>query len=232
MKTKYILIIIVAIITVAVLSYKFGSYSTQREINVADTTATSIGVNGLASEGEYDYWKNATFTIPEYNGIPMPFKRAIVKIFMDNKYFSANEYFLTKIKDRAGKVIAYGDFTGNGDIEMAFLLEKRDYSSSALWIITDKGNIIYWKEIGGELPTIKSFSKKALIYMDKMELVPAPSDGLIQQTKSNKYVLIYNRQSKTFDSHYQYTVGEVMSAKQELEEAEGEENDTSSNDTP
>jgi hypothetical protein len=127
-------------------------------------------------------------------------------------------------------VIAYGDFTGNGDKEMAFLLEKRDYSSSAIWIITEKGNIIYWKQISGELPTIKCFLNGELIYMEKMELVPAPSNGLILQTKLSKHVLIYNRQAKTFDSHYQYTDEDIRSSRQEIEADASNSNDTSSSD--
>ncbi|QDW24370.1 hypothetical protein FFJ24_005850 [Pedobacter sp. KBS0701] len=114
---------------------------------------------------------------------------------------------------------------------MAFLLEKRDYSSSAIWIITEKGDIIYWKEINDELPTIKHFSKGSLIYLDKMELVPAQGNGLIKQAKSSKYVLIYNRQTKTFDSYYQYTAGDIRSAKQELEGEESESTDTSVNES-
>ncbi len=234
MKIKYILLTAIGMLISAVLGYKLGTYRARKAVVLAATTAQqtdSVSVNGWASEQEYNYWKNATFTIPEYNGIPLPFQRAIVKILIDNKYFSTNEYFFTKIKDRARKVIAYGDFTGNKDKEMAFLLEKRDYSSSAIWIITEKGNIIYWKGIDGELPTIKRFSKGELIYMEKKELVPASSNGLILQTKSGKHVLIYNRQTKTFDSHYQYTAEDIRSARQDLEEQTSDSNDTSSSDS-
>ena len=58
--------------------------------------------------------------------------------------------------------------------------------------------------------------------MDKMELTPAPSDGIIKQTKSAKYVLIYNRQTKTFDEYYQYTNEDIKSANEETDEGESE----------
>lgn len=64
-----------------------------------------------------------------------------------------------------------------------------------------------------------------------MELVPAQGNGLIKQAKSSKYVLIYNRQTKTFDSYYQYTAGDIRSAKQELEGEESESTDTSVNES-
>ena len=235
-KAKTIIWVIVAIIVVAGatgFAYLYGGYRMRQDIyNVDgdDTTypADSVFVDGWASPEDFATWRNATFTIPQYDDIPVAFQRGIVKIFMDNNYFSKenNElYFFTKIKDRAYRVIAYGDFTGQGEKEMAFLLEKSDFASSAIYIIPQKGNILYWKALSGELPTIKSFKKGALIFMDKMELTPAPSDGIIKQTKSSKYVLIYNRQTKTFDEYYQYTDEDIKGANEETDEGEPEEAD-------
>lgn len=110
---------------------------------------------------------------------------------------------------------------------MAFLLENSDYQSSAIFIIPQKGNVLYWKKLPGELPTIKSFKKGALIYLDKMELVPAPSDGIIKQTKNSKYVLIYNTQTKTFDEYYQYTNDDIKNAQApEIDDEPEEEPDS------
>ena len=50
-----------------------------------------------------------------------------------------------------------------------------------------------------------------------MELVPAPNDGIIKQTKTSKYVLIYNAQTKTFDEYYQYTNDDIKNAQEEHE---------------
>ncbi|WP_231426592.1 MULTISPECIES: hypothetical protein [Pedobacter] len=231
-RAKTVIWIIVAIIVIAGatgFAYLYGGYKMRQDYyNSGDSTsypADSVFVDGWASPEDFATWKGATFTIPQYNDIPIAFQRAIVKIFMDNNYFSKDNndlYFFTKIKDRAYRVIAYGDFTGQGEKEMAFLLEKSDYASSAIYIIPQKGNILYWKELSGELPTIKSFKKGALIFMDKMELTPAPSDGIIKQTKNSKYVLIYNRQTKTFDQYYQYTNEDIKSANEETDEGEEE----------
>ena len=222
-KTIFWVVLIIALLAiVCFIAFQFGVYKQRQEVYTEEIAypADSVFVNGWASQEDYAYWKNAVFTIPEYNDIPVPFQRAIVKIFMDNKFMQNednNQYFFTKIKDRAPKVIAYGNFTGQGDKEMAFLLEKQDFASSAIFIITDQGNLLYWKDLSSELPTIKQFAKGALIYLNDMKLVPAPTDGIIKQNKNSKYVLIYNRETKTFDEHYQYTDEDVKNSKQEME---------------
>lgn len=222
-KTIIWIVVIIALLgVICFVAFQFGVYKQRQEVYAEEVAypADSVFVNGWASQEDYAYWKNAVFTIPEYNDIPVPFQRAIVKIFMDNKFIQNednNQYFFTKIKDRARKVIAYGNFTGQGDKEMAFLLEKQDFASSAIFIITDQGNLLYWKELSSELPTIKRFAKGALIYLNDMKLVPAPTDGIIKQSKNSKYVLIYNRETKTFDEHYQYTDEDVKNSKLEME---------------
>lgn len=182
------------------------------------TDAYESEPNGLASESDYSYWKNATFTIPEYDNIPENFQRGIVKIFMDNGYYDTDEnanYFFSKISDRAKKVYAFGNFTGGSAQEMAFLLEKQDFESSALFIISENGDLLYWKELSYELPTITSFKKRAKIFLDTLELEPAPNDGIISQYKDSKYVFIYNQDSKTFDKYYQYTDEDIKNANEE-----------------
>lgn len=221
----WIVVIIAVLAAACFIAFQYGIYKQRQEVYEEEVAypADSVFVNGWASPEDYAHWKDAVFTIPEYNDIPIPFQRAIVKIFMDNKFIQNeenNQYFFTKIKDRAHKVIAYGNFTGQGDKEMAFLVEKQDFASSAIFIITDQGNLLYWKELNNELPTLKRFAKGALIFLNDMKLVPAPTDGIIRQNKNSKYVLIYNRETKTFDEHYQYTDEDVKNSKLEVEDDE------------
>ena len=227
-KKQIIWVLIVAILLVVVgwLAYSYGGYK-QRQNNDDEVgyayAADSVMQNGWATMEEYEYWKNATFTIPAYDAIPLGFKRSIVKIFMGNGYYTNEKdevYFLTKIKDRAPKVFAYGNFTGQGDKEMAFLLEAQDYESSAIFIITEKGNLLFWKKYTNELPIIKRFSKSALIYMNELKLVPAPTEGIIRESKDSKYVLIYNATTKTFDEYYQYTENDLKERFDESDEGE------------
>lgn len=196
----------------------------------ADNTATNSGPNGLASMDDYHHWKNATFTIPDYDKIPENFQRSIVKIFMDNGYFEKSDnpiYFFTKIPDRAKDVYAFGNFTGGTELEMAFLLEKQDYESSALFIIAANGDLLFWKELSSELPTIKRFKQGAKIYTDEMLLKPSKIDGLIANNKGTKYAYLYNQKSKTFDKYYQYNEDDVRQAKEndehEINEDQGGE---------
>lgn len=195
----------------------------------ADTTATAIrfddadlkdreDADGWSSLEDYQHWNNAIFSIPEYDGIPLRYRRGITKIFVDNNYLVPSGdkpiYKFTRIKDRAKSVFCYGNFTDRRDAynwnsEMAFLVEKNDYQSSAIWIISAKGDILFWKEYSNELPLINSFKKGQKIFMDEMKLVPAPADGIIVKNKASKYAMIYNRETKTFDSYYQYTDSEM-----------------------
>lgn len=229
-KVIWTIVIVALVIGACTFAYFYGEYKArQAYYDVADTDAypaDSVNVDGWASPEDYANWKNATFPIPQYDDIPTPFKR-IVKIFLGNGYLNGKEgddiYFFTKIKDRAYRVIAYGDFTGQGDREMAFVLENSDFESSAIFIIPQNGNILYWKKLSNELPTIKSFKKGALIYLNEMKLVPAPNDGIIKQTKNSKYVLIYNKQTKTFDEYYQYTEDNIKNVENPEQGDEPEE---------
>ncbi|MCG9791868.1 hypothetical protein [Flavobacterium algicola] len=199
---------------------QFSAYNQTNE----DTSAT----NGMASMSDLNHWRNATFTIPEYDDIPENFQRSIVKIFIDNGYYNGDDqanYFFTKIPDRAKGVFAYGYFTGGNEIEMAFLLEKQDFESSSLFIIASNGDLLYWKEISSELPTINSFKQGAKIYTDEMVLKPSKLDGLIANNKGTKYAYVYNQKAKTFDKYYQYTEAEIRASKENFELAESNEDE-------
>ena len=223
-KSAAVWILSILLCLVIVVFYIYQKHATEQfmalyDLN-ADNTATNSGPNGMASMDDYHHWKNATFTITEYDDIPENFQRSIVKIFMDNGYYDADDqanYFFTKIADRAKDVYAFGYFTGGSEIEMAFLLEKQDYESSALFIIASNGDLLFWKEISSELPIIRSFKQGDKIYTDEMILKPSKIDGLMTKTKDTKYAYLYNLKSKTFDKHYQYTEQEVRQAKEELE---------------
>ncbi len=196
----------------------------------ADSVATEVAgfgqvdpkdtgdADGWSSLEDVMHWNNAIFTIPEYDNIALRYRRGITKIFMGNNYLEPADdkpvYKFTRIKDRAKHVFCYGNFTDRNDAndwnkEMAFLVEKNDYQSSAIWIISAKGDILFWKEYSNELPLINSFKKGQKIYMNEMKLVPSPADGIIIKNKASKYALLYNKETKTFDSYYQYNDDEI-----------------------
>ncbi|CAM3826388.1 hypothetical protein [Sphingobacterium prati] len=235
-KSKKKVYIIIGIILVLALLAGGGyfNYMKQQDLeNLPVDSATAVigfehadpkdleEADGWSSIEDYAHWNNAIFTIPEYDNIPLRYRRGITKIFMDNNYLVPSgdkpTYKFTRIKDRAKSVFCYGNFTDRHDAdnwnkEMAFLVEKNDYQSSAIWIISAKGDILFWKEYSSELPLINSFKKGQKIYMDEMKLVPAPADGIIVKNKSSKYALIYNKGTKTFDNYYQYNDDEIQEA--------------------
>lgn len=171
----------------------------------------------LATIEEYEYWQATIFRINTYDAIRENYRRAIVKIFIDNKYTVTGEYFLTNIKNRSKNIFAYGNFTGSVQKErpdLAFLIEKDDFSSSGLIIISYEGNILYWKFFENELPIINSFSKGSKVYIDKMQLEQSPLDGLIINFRDSKRVLLYDTKLKTFETYHQYTDDEIKSEKE------------------
>ncbi|HTG55261.1 MAG TPA: hypothetical protein VL943_03250, partial [Niabella sp.] len=79
---------------------------------------------------------------------------------------------------------AFGNFTGQsqeGKPDMAFLLEKQDYQSSALFVISSLGDILYWKEYSSDLPIINAFKKGSKIFIDK------PTLGAISTGPASSY---------------------------------------------
>ncbi|OXA78862.1 hypothetical protein SAMN05444397_108109 [Flavobacterium aquidurense] len=221
---KWGIIVICSLVLISAIG--FFTFKEKTKSEEAETTYESDKEwsSGWVSIEDCNYWGARTFTISEYDDIPLNFKRGIVKIFKDNKYYNIDgddsQYFFTKIKDRAKKVIAYGNFTNNKsaqNIELAFLLEKQDFESSIIYIISERGDVLFKKEYHSELPTITSFKKKALIYLEEMKLTPSPADGILLKFKSYKRVIIYNKDSKKFEDYYQYD-NEDLNRKDEFEE--------------
>ena len=223
-KRKTIIMWVLGIsLLIIVASFFYYQNSVEQRIAAAEmlnTDSIAEAPNNLASLQDYEQWQRTTFVIPQYDRIPVHFRRAIVKIFMDNGYYNTDDspnYFLTKISDRAKDVYAFGNFTGGGGEEMAVILEKQDFESSALFIVSANGDLLFWKELASELPTINMFRKGELIYKDEMVLKPAAFDGIMAINKGTKYAYIYNQASKKFDSYYQYTSGDIKVAKEETE---------------
>ncbi|WP_343565173.1 hypothetical protein [Sphingobacterium sp.] len=234
-KKKTYIIIGIVLLLVILAGGGYYNYVQRQDLDAIpiDSSATAVDgfehadpkdleeADGWSSIGDYAHWNNAIFTIPEYDNIPLRYRRGITKIFMGNSYLEPSGdkpiYKFTRIKDRAKSVFCYGNFTDRSDAdnwnkEMAFLVEKNDYQSSAIWIISAKGDILFWKEYSSELPLINSFKKGQKIFMDEMKLVPAPADGIIVKNKNSKYALIYNKGTKTFDTYYQYSDHEIQEA--------------------
>ena len=186
----------------------------------------------------YESEMTIVFPISEYNKINDSFKAAIHNVFASNGYFESGEYFLTKIPDRAKKVIAYGNFSNdpdaNEDSDIAFILEKNDFKSSSIFLMSETGYLLFQKDFEDELPTISSFKKGDKIFMDDLLLVPAPSDGVLVYFKYRKIALLYNPKSKSFEEYIQYSNEDLKSmeeAETYHEEDYSEESEAATSDT-
>lgn len=199
-----------------------------------ELAAFESDADGWAGMEAYTHWRRAVFPIGEYDAMPVNFRRALVKVFVDNKYLQPDKdteiHRLTRIKDRAPKVFTFGNYAGREDgghnPDMGVLLESSDFASSALLVLSPKGDLLYWKKYPDSLPVITSFRKGAKIYMGNDLLEPAPEDGMILETDDRKWVVIYDRRSKTFKDHYQLTEADVKERQQAAAaptEGDGEE---------
>lgn len=155
---------------------------------------------------------NGIFSVAQYENIPENYREHIYNFLEYNSYLDGT-YFLTKIADRAKSVYAFGDFTDddNDEDDLAVLFEKNDYTSSMLVIFNHKGEGLYIKHFEGELPVINSFKVGAKIYENEAKLTPASCGGLIIKTDYRKEALVYNKKTKKFNSHYQYTEDDIRS---------------------
>lgn len=225
-KTRWILGIFTIIVVVLILAflYNLNKRSQYEVAEMVDGSATpTIDIEN------FDYLKGQTFKVNEYDEIPDEYQRGIVKTFIDNNFYQpediSDKYHLTSIKDRAKKVFAFGNFTGQTEEnkpDLAFLAESEDFSSSILFIISSKGDVLLKKSYSGDLPIINSYNKGAKIFMDSDKLEVSPEDGLIIKFKYYKDAIVYNQKSKGFDEHRQYSAQDLIDRQNE-ESYEGEE---------
>lgn len=153
--------IIVIIITGFFFWQNYQNRLTEEEYaNLPDETGTLY-----ADTENFDYYNKILFDIPEYNSISQKYREGIMKVFRDNGLFEPGEgerrFSLTKIKDRASKVFAFGDFTGqtkNNEPELAFLIQSEDANESKFFIISSDRDVLFRKDYS-DAPIINSFKK-------------------------------------------------------------------------
>lgn len=169
------------------------------------------------------------FPLSVYNEIPGKIKTCIAAYFHEHDFQRTKEYQFTAIADRAAKVMAYGDFTGDNGQDMAVLLENKDKTGSRLVIFhVDKSqecHVIFTTDLSG-LFIIKSLKKGSRVFMNDYNLESAPLDGIIIKDKENKYAIIYDSDYKSFRQHYQYSDQEINELKETQQKLEDDVTDT------
>lgn len=231
-KKKWVILSISLLLLIAFsFLYNWQRHFAKDEPMQADEYTTPV----IAIEN-FEYLKTITFKVKEYDEIPDEYKKGIVQTFINNKFYepedNSEKFHLTNIKDRAKKVFAFGNFTGQSEEnkqDLAFLVENEDSSSSILFIISSTGDLLFKKRYDGELPVINSFEKGSKIFMDSSELQPSPQDGLIVKFKYQKNAVVYDTRTKSFEELHQYTSDELNDMKNphyDEEDASDTENDS------
>lgn len=216
--------IIAIIVFVLIASLLIIFYNKNKQTTYDGDDSAVISAVASTDFADSQNYIDQTFKVSEYDDIPQNYKLGIVKIFIANDFYEpadiSEKYHLTSIKDRARKVFAFGDFTGQTEenkSDIAFLVESEDFSSSILFIMSSKGDVLYKKSYSGDLPIINSFNKGAKIFMDSEKLEVSPEDGLIVKFKYYKNAIVYNQKSKGFDEYRQYSSQDLSDMKDERE---------------
>lgn len=177
-------------------------------------------------------YHDLNYNLKEYFNIDQHYRYCIDGVLANNKY-EKGLYFLTQIPSRAKKVYTFGNFSDKEDSnnDMAILLEKNDYKSSLLLLISDDCSVLFNKEYDYELPTISSFRKGQKIFLNETKLVPSPTDGVMLHFKNKKTALLYIPNTKTFEEYTQYSEQDLKNVDNERNgQGEYSEGDEDSND--
>lgn len=158
----------------------------------------------LTSSGEFEDFKKY-FSLPPFSGIGTKVKRLI----LENDYASNVQYEITQNAERAKKTFAYGDFDSDGLTDLAVVLDNNENQESRLLIIctnkTTKEPYLGYASNFSDKIRINSFKKNALIvmYSTTSGLERAPADGVIIESETSKYAVVYDRPNQKFQTYNQ-----------------------------
>ncbi|WP_395076284.1 SH3 domain-containing protein [Flavobacterium sp.] len=201
-----------------------GFYILYTKINETYQNTLHNSSDAVSAASYYDI----NYSLNEYSDINEEYRSCINVVFIQ-KQFENGLYFLTQIPNRAKKVYCFGNFSNKQDSneDLAIILEKNDYKSSLIFIISDDCSVLYSKEYDNELPTISSFRRGQKIFLDETKLVPSPTDGVMLHFKNRKTALVYIPETKTFEEYTQYSDQDIKNMEDERngegEYAEGDE---------
>ncbi|WP_300675725.1 hypothetical protein [Soonwooa sp.] len=150
----------------------------------------------------FDDFKQA-FSLGKFSELEARVKRLI----LDNKYSDGTTYTVTQNADRAKNTIAYGDFDGDGQLDVAVILDNNEKQSSRLMIICTNQNskepYMAYAENYSDKMRLSSFKKKSLIFMNSSNLVQSPIDGVLLNSENAKLVILYDKNNQKFRTYYQ-----------------------------
>ncbi len=177
------------------------------------------------------------FPSDDYNDIPSRFQSCIVDLFYKNQFHSNKTWRFTSIPDRVKDVVAFGDFVGSKTPGVAIVLEDYSAENSQVYILhknASNGCDIVYSANWGTAPTIKSFKKGQLIYINEyygnLDKTPAPNDGIFIKNATEYKAIFYSPKEKRFVQYDQYTPEQVQEIEKNIREnpySEQSDEDTS-----
>ena len=134
---KPIIITAIVIVSLVLLGGAFMAYTAYKN---------DLRNDEYSREWESHY-NNVFASMSEYNNLSDDYKSCIVKVFVDNNYIDGSA-FLTKVPSRAKKIITFGNFSGDDNLttkDIAFIVEKNDFKSSIIFIMSYDRLLIFSK---------------------------------------------------------------------------------------
>lgn len=156
----------------------------------------------LVYSGVFDDFKKY-FSLPPFSSLGTKVKRLI----LDNDYSNQTSYEITQNADRAKNTFAYGDYDGDGIMDVAVVLDNNEDQESRLLIIcTNKSTkdpyLAYASNYGDKL-RINGFKKFSSVYMNGDALENSPQDGVMLQGEGFKHAVIYDNSVQKFHIYNQ-----------------------------
>lgn len=165
------------------------------------------------------------FPSDDYNDIPSRFQSCIVDLFYKNQYHSNKVWRFTSIPDRVKDVVAFGDFVGSNIQDVAIVLEDYSAENSQVYILhknASNGCDIVYSGNWGTAPTIKSFKKGQLIYINEyygnLDKTAAPNDGIFIKNATEYKAIFYSPKEKRFVQYDQYTPEQVQNIEKSIKD--------------
>lgn len=165
-------------------------------------TAYTVNANYLIYDYRFeDYKKN--FSLAPFSDLGAGVK----KLLLESNYSSGNSYAITQNAERAKSSVAFGDFDGDGQRDVAVLMDNNEKQISRLLVIcinsATKQPYLAFAENYSDKMKINSFKKGASVFMNSDEFSGAPQDGIIAQAEDVKIAIIYDKDLQKFKTYYQ-----------------------------
>ena len=176
-----------------------------KPVNEKNPTEQSYYVlsSTIVTSDEFNQFKTS-FSLDPYSKLDSKVK----KLILDENYSESVNYEVSQNSDRVKNTICFGDFDQDNLRDVVVILDNNEKQYSRLLVIcNNKGSnepYLAYAENFDDKVLINSFKKGAKIFDGTSDdLVSSPRDGVILNTESSKYVIMYDPKYQKFKSFAQ-----------------------------